>query len=95
MNARQYTLQELWGGSLEEHPKKAKKRKLKLYCIYLGDGQYYATNGHEPFVVFGMENADVFLSLEEANDFLRTYWIQGEVVEYRGRDKDMLLNAYR
>ena len=45
MNARQYTLQELWGGSLEEHPRKAKKRKLKLYCISR-DRHYYATNGH-------------------------------------------------
>ena len=71
----------MWGAG------KSKGVRSEIYCIYLGDRQYVSSNQYSWFAVAGMENADIFTSVEEAEEFMRAYWIDGKVVEWYGPNK--------
>ena len=58
-----------------------------VYCIYLGNKQYFAfTNYNEMHTVSQMEDAETFLSVEEAEQVLIKYWICGQIIQWHRKE---------
>lgn len=58
-----------------------------VWCIYLGEKRYFALTGNnEMHEVSYMEDAETFLSYEEAEKALIRYWICGRIIQWHKKD---------